>query len=248
MSSDIKSLQRALEILEYIANYQGAGVSQISRELSLNKSTVFSILKTFVNLGYLYKNEINGNYQLTYRIQSLALKSEKADSFISFANPILRQLQKKYKETIHFVSSSRVSVIYIGKFESTKAIRIHTDIGVEMPLHCTAVGKTILAWRSKESINDYAEMTGLPMLTSNTITELAPLQEELREVREKGYAIDDEENQDDLYCIGVPVFNQDGKVKYAISLSMPKYRKEDLDFSELIVDLKQAATELEKFF
>lgn len=112
MSSDIKSLQRALMILEFIAEHQGAGVSQISRELQINKSTVFSILKTLVNAGYLYKNETSGDYQLTYRLRSMALRGEKAGSFTNYARPFLRDLQQKYEETIHFVSSTDVAVIY----------------------------------------------------------------------------------------------------------------------------------------
>ncbi len=248
MSADIQSLQRAMNILEYIATHQGAGVSELSRELSLNKSTVFSILKTFTNLRYLYKNEANDEYQLTYRLQSLAKEGQQLGSFTGFAHPYLKKLQKTYNETIHFVSSEQDTVTYIDKLESAKPIRIHTKIGAEMPLHCTAVGKSILAWRSEQQIIEYADRTGLPALTEKSIIDKGNLLEEMKKIRQFGYSIDDEENQQGLYCIGTPVFIQSNKAAYAISISMPKYRKDEIDFNKAISDLKETAKELSKFF
>ncbi|HPA60802.1 MAG TPA: IclR family transcriptional regulator [Clostridia bacterium] len=248
MSIQIQSLQRAMAILEYIAVHQGAGVSELSREMSLNKSTVFSILKTFVALGYLFKNEMTGQYQITFRLHSLVGEDPKPGSFISYARPHLQKIAQKYDETVHFVTGDENTVVYIDKLESTKPIRIHTVVGAEQPLHCTAVGKAILAWRDENEIIAYAKRTGLKSMTENSITDIATLLQEMKKIREQGFSIDDEENQPDLYCIGMPVFNDKGKALYAISLSMPKYRKDELVVDEVVNDLKQTAQELNKFF
>lgn len=248
MGTGIKSLMRAFEILEYIASNQGGGVSEISSKLTMNKSTVFSILKTFSNLGYIYKNEMTGKYHLTYRLHSIALQSSQSNSFVGYARPYLQKLLNIYDETVHFVSSSENTVIYIDKLESKKTIRIYTTIGAEMPLHCTAVGKAILARRDDQEILEYAERTGLPSLTENSIADKERLLEEMHLVRQRGYSIDDEENQQDLYCIGMPILVPNERTRYAISLSMPKYRKDDIKLSQAVEALASTAHELSLFF
>ena len=153
-----------------------------------------------------------------------------------------------YDETIHFVSARENSVVYLEKMESSKSVRIYTGIGLEMPLHCTSLGKVILADRTEEEICAYAERTGLVRYTKNSITQLDHLMKELEKVRQQGYAIDDEENQEGLYCVGVPVRNKHGKSLYALSLSMPKFRQSDYDKKQLVKDLIAAAEKVSGFF
>lgn len=248
MSGNIQSVQRALAIFEYIVNHAGAGVSELSRELQLNKSTVFSLLKTLENLGYIYKNAPTDTYQVTHRIQTLAQMDTNPHSIVGYARPFLEKLHAKYDETVHFIRAAKNEVVYLDKLESTKSIRIHSGVGETMPLHCTGVGKSILAWRSEEEIEAYADRTGLPALTAHTITDLETLKEELRRVRAQEFSIDNEENQEGLYCIGVPVFNRTGDVQFAISLSIPKYRKNEIELSAAVSDLKEAARALLNFF
>ena len=244
----IQSVQRAAAILEYIALQGGAGISELSRELQLNKSTVFSLVKTLEGLGFVFKNERTENYQATYRLRTLADASQDSRSIISFARPWLEKLQQKYDETVHFVRLQEHMVVYLEKLESNKTNRIHSDIGGTMPLHCTGVGKAILAWQSEEIVEEFIRESGLPAMTSHTIRKADILKEELRRVRAQGFSIDDEENQDDLYCIGVPVFGRNQEVTYAISLSIPKYRKDEIDLSEAVQDLRETAREISKFF
>lgn len=248
MNKGIQSVQRAASILEYIAFHGGAGISELSRELQLNKSTVFSLVKTLEGLGFVYKNELTDSYQATYRMRTLADASQDPRSIIGFARPILQQLQQKYDETVHFVRMQDHVVVYLDKLESSKSIRIHSGVGGTMPLHCTGVGKAILAWQKDEQVDRYIRETGLPPLTEHSIREADVLQEELRRVRAQGFSIDNEENQEDLYCIGMPIFSGDQEVRYAISLSVPKYRKDEVDLSAAVKDLKAAAREISKFF
>lgn len=248
MRSNIQSLERGFAIFEFIVHKGGIGVTEISKELDLNKSTVFSILKTLEDLGYIYKDEVMNTYAATYRLQTLADMTSDPRNIAGFARPILQQLLKIYDETIHFVSAREDSVVYLDKMESTKSIRIYTGIGLEMPLHCTSLGKAILADRTPEEVAAYAQRTGLPGLTTNSITQLDKLRLELDKVKNQGYAIDDEENQEGLYCLGVPVRNKHGAALYAISLSMPKFRQGDYKEKAVIHDLKAAAEKISAFF
>lgn len=243
----IQSVQRAFSILECILSNNGAGISEMSRKLDLNKSTVFSIVKTLEQLGYVYLCKPLNTYMPTYRIQSIIDSSAVENSIVSFAHPYIYELSKKYGETVHFVGCNEYKVVYIDKVESDKNIRYNTDLGSEMPLHCTGVGKAILAWRSEDEISDYIE-AGLASLTKNTITDPDILHKVILEIRKNGYSIDDEENSDGLYCIGVPIFNKSGIVVHSISISLPKYRLSELNIDEAVSDLKRTAAEIMKFY
>lgn len=248
MSKIIQSVQRATQIFEHIVTQSGVGITELSQYMELNKSTVFSIVKTLEQLGYLYKDEQTNKYFATFRIQTLAKANESNDTIVSFARPILQKYLKKYGETIHFGSSAIDTVVYLDKIESDKSIRIHSNIGGEMPLHTTSVGKAILAWRSKQEIEEYSLRTKLQPLTPNSITDFQKLWEEIEKIRLNGYSIDNEENMEGLYCIGVPIFNDKEKPQYSISLALPKYRLNSLDFEQVLRDLNNAAEEIARFF
>lgn len=243
-----QSVERAFKILELIASSEGMGVSDIAREVELNKSTAFGLIKTLDNLGYIFKNEETDKYQLTYKIKNLAEQGDNRHDILSFAKPHLNKLSEKYGEIIHFVAASDGEVFYLDKIESTRAIRVYTGIGTSMPMYCTGVGKSILSTHSEEYVREYVKEVGLKKLTDNTITNVEELLEDLKLTRERGYGIDDGENQKELYCIGIPIINKKGEGTYALSISMPKFRKDEYDFDELIKDLKEAKEEIEKFY
>jgi len=243
----IQSVQRAFSILEYILLNNGAGISDLSRKFNLNKSTVFSIVKTLEQLGYVYQCNSLNSYLPTYRIHSIATSCTTENSIVAFAHPYIYQLSKKYGETVHFVNGREHSVVYVDKVESDKNIRYHTDLGSEMPLHCTGVGKAILAWRSEAEINEYID-AGLVALTEKTITDPETLHEVIHKIRKNGYSIDDEENSEGLFCIGVPIFNKSGAVVHSISISLPKYRLSEINIDEAVSDLKRTAAEIMKFY
>lgn len=248
MAKNIQSIERAFLIFEQIVALGGSGISELANKFNLNKSTVFGIVKTLENLGYVYKSEDTSNYIATFRIKSLASTEVNLQSIVSYVHPILLNDLGKYGETIHFVRAQKYSVVYLDKIESTKSIRIHTNVGSEMPLHCTSVGKAILAYRSPEEIDAYIQSTGLREYTYNTITNEKDLIKELSTIRENSYSIDNEEIVKGLYCIGVPIFDKEGTPQYAFSLSMPKYRVIDIDTGKMISDIKQSAKRIMEFF
>lgn len=248
MNKMIKSLEKGIKILEHIIFEGGAGISHISQELNLNKSTVFGVIKTLESLGYVFKEDAGNCYRATYRIQTLANTNVADDSIVSYSRPFFIKFNKKYNETVHFVRSLMNAVVYLEKIESTKSVRIYSSIGSEQPLYCTAVGKSILAWRSEKEIAEYLNMIKLIPLTSHTIVRPEELLDEIKEVRRQGYSIDDEEYQEGLYCISVPIFSKHDEVKYAISISMPKFRKDDYDLEIIVKDLKGIATQISSFF
>ncbi len=229
----VQSVDRAFRILEYISSKNGAGVSEISRELDINKSTVFGLIKTLETLGYLTQSSKGSKYLLSYKFYSLSSKSVNSLPVIDAIKPYLLELNNKYKETVHLVIGTEGSIIYIDKLDGTQSISVFTKIGSELPLHCTGVGKAILALRENEQVNKYIDSYGLKTYTKNTITNKYKLLDEIYDIREKGYSIDNEETQNDLYCIAVGFKTE--KEEYALSISIPKFRI-DKDLEKKIID------------
>lgn len=244
-----QSVERAFNILETIANSpDGIGVSDIARELNLNKSTAFGLIKTLDNLGYIFKREDTERYQLTYKLRDIVgLRMDQHD-ILYYAMPFLNKLSDKYGEIIHFVAAAEEEVYYLEKIESTKAIRIISGKGTSMPMYCTGVGKAILATRSDEEVKEYVDKVELKKYTDNTITDLETLLKDLKETRDRGYSIDNGENQEEVFCIGVPITDNKGVAVYALSISMPEFRKDEYNLDNMIADLKESRQNIEKFF
>lgn len=245
---NIQSVVRALTIIEKIAEKNGMGVTELAKEMELSKSTVFGLLKTVESMGYIYNNEKAGKYHLTYKLKSIADMGTKNDAIVEFAKPYLQTIANKYEETLHFVIATTSEVFYLDKIESTKSIRVYSGIGSFMPLHCTGVGKSILATRDNSEIYKYSKENGLKKYTEHTITEFDELITDIEKTRERGYAIDDRENQEELYCLGVAIEDKQGHGVFAISISLPYFRRKDYDEEEIVKDLYKAKNQIEKFF
>lgn len=242
----IQSVDRAFRILEYISANSSAGISEISRALDLNKSTTFGLVKTLETLGYVLKSESDDKYLISYKLYSLSKQSIDTLPIIDIVKSYLVELNNKYGETIHLVASTDNSVIYIDKIDSTQSISVSTKIGQELPLHSTGVGKAILSLRSNEQVKIYADTYGLETFTRNTITNKFDLIEEIENVKKNGYSIDNEEIQEGLYCIAIPL--QTSTDDYALSISMPKFRINDDLKNKIIEDLLNIKEKILKIY
>ena len=143
------------------------------------------------------------------------------------AEPFLKDLAEKTKETVHLVFLDRTEIVYIDKVEADHGqggLRMASRIGLRNPAHSSAVGKVLLSDLPEEMLNEILQGKGLPRRTGNTITEIDPLKEHLKLVRRQGYAIDDEENEEGIRCVGAPIYNEAGKAVAAVSVSGPAFR------------------------
>ena len=141
---------------------------------------------------------------------------------------VLRQyMQQAFadcNETMHYGVLSGKEVLYIDKIESTQSIRMASHVGIRMPLYATAMGKAFLAEMSNDDVRRlYADDTLSP-LTSRTITDVEALIAQLASIRERGWAMEDQENADNVSCVGVAILGRDGRPAYALSISAPSFR------------------------
>ncbi|MDI3480399.1 MAG: IclR family transcriptional regulator, regulon repressor [Tepidanaerobacteraceae bacterium] len=215
----VQSIERAVKILEQLADErEGLGVTELSRRLSLHKSTVHRLLATLMFFGYVEQNPYTEKYRLGMKLLHLAGTILERMDLRREAHELLKELSSEVNETVHLVVPDGNSAIYIDKIDSNRTIRMYSQIGRKAPMHASAVGKAILAF----SPNDFVKKVideGLEKYTAKTITDPGELMKHLENVRKAGYALDDEENEEGIRCIGAPIFDYSGTVIGALSIS-----------------------------
>ncbi|HQE05962.1 MAG: IclR family transcriptional regulator [Tepidanaerobacteraceae bacterium] len=217
----VQSVKRAMMILEELATEkEGLGVTELAKRINLHKSTVHRMLNTLLDIGYVEQNLASEKYRLGMKILFLGGTILERMDIRHEAHDLLKELSEKVNETVHLVVPDGFRAIYIDKMDSNKTIRMHSQIGRIAPLHASAVGKAILAFSEDVFIKELIER-GLEKFTSNTITEPKDLLRHLKMIRERGFSVDDEENEEGIRCVGAPIFNYTGKVIGAVSVSGP---------------------------
>lgn len=238
----IQSLARAIQIIEFIANnHNSASLTQISQNLGLSKSTTHGLIATLEDYNYVYQDQSTGLYQLGLKIFELGQVVYSSLDLRSVAYPILVELSQKYEETVHLALLSGGEVVYIEKVDSSRSVRIISQIGGRNPTYCTGVGKVLLAGLPVDEVEKLMQATDMKKFTPNTIDNIDKLKKCLTEISQKGYAIDLEEIELGLRCVAAPIKNHQGTTIAGISLSGPTNRITDEILEQLSRDVVDAA-------
>lgn len=225
MKEVVQSVDRALSILEVLSDQEtGLGLSEISNQIDLHKSTVHRLLGTLMIRGYVEQDPHTNRYSLTMKLFELGNKKIEKLDVLTLAKPYLRELADKTNEVVHLVIREGAEIIYIDKVEGDYTLRMHSRIGRRSPLYCTAVGKVMMAYLEEEERKKLWEESAKKEYTSFTIIQYSQMQEELKKVKKQGYAVDDQEHEIGVRCIGAPIFDYQGNVHAAISVSGPAIR------------------------
>lgn len=199
------------------------GISALAARLGLAKSTVHRLATTLVEYDILEQNRETGKYRLGLALFELGTLVRRKMDVMSEAQAQIHALADLSGETVQLAILDHLSVLYIRIRESRQAVRMSTGLGSRAPAHCTSVGKALLAHQAPEVIQQVID-NGLRRHTPNTITEAPRLLEELASIRQKGYAIDDEEIESGLRCVAAPIRDHSGRVVAAISVAAPVQR------------------------
>lgn len=222
MASTIQVLDRALEILETLATEgKGLGVTELAQRVGLHKSTVHRVLTTLSVWGYVEKNQYDDRYKLGMKIIDLGSIYLNNIELKTEAVPFLRELMEKSKQPVHLARLEDGYVVYIDKVDVLNSIRMYSQIGRRVNVHCTALGKVLVSQLSMPELEKIINDRGLPKVTANTIVDKDFFYKEIKETRLRGYALDDEENESGIRCIAAPVMDYRGKIIAAISTSGP---------------------------
>ncbi len=222
----VKSLVKALGIVEFLSDgsHDSYTLTEISRGLRLHISTVHRLLVNLVRQGFVEPDAVTGGYKLGFRVLRMGLRVLDRLDFRRVADPLLRQLNQQTQETVHLAILQGDRAVSIEKFGSPQPVGLTAPLGGVIPLHCTGVGKTLLAFQEEEMVKRIAESNGLERQTSHTITALTQLKKELAHIREQGYAVDNEEAVEGLRCVAAPIFDHRGQAVAAFSVAGPATR------------------------
>jgi DNA-binding IclR family transcriptional regulator len=214
------AVERTLAILETLdSTRRGLNISEMSRKLGFPKSTVHVLMATLEQLGYIQKDSGTNNYFLGLKAYAFGRGMMNNLSLAEVALPHMRALVNELKLTSHLAVLDKDQGVFIQKVESPSIICFDTYIGRRMDLHCTAVGKVILAYESEDVLKRFFSKKSFIRHTKKTITSPRKLRQELYKVRQSGFAIDDEEEELEVRCVAVPVFNHAGKFAAALSVT-----------------------------
>ncbi len=247
----VQTIERISAILEMVGeNPQGMSIRDLSSRLGLPKGTVHRLLSSLTYFGYIRQEAVSRNYFLGLKLLHLgALVASQLD-VRKIAEPLLRTLAEKSRETVHMVVWDQDEVVYIEKVESPLemgGLRMASRVGSRSPGHSTAVGKALLAHLSEDELQDFISRRGLAARTANTIADGAALRQELRAIRDQGYAIDDEENEKGIRCAGAAVLGASGAPVAAVSVSGPAFRMtEEIIKDVLSREVVEAAEEISR--
>lgn len=214
------SVERALSILEAVGQRQGGMTnSEISRRLEIPKSSASYVLRVLERRGYLQRDDESGKYRLGLAVLALARNVGAGEDVRMAAQPILRQLADKCRLTTHLGMLDSGEAVYVHKEEVPGLIRMNTWPGRRTDAHSTSIGKAIIAWLPVEEVDEIVRRRGLTKRTPKTITSAARLRRELEATRERGYAIDEEENNLGVRCVAAPIFDETGRVVASINIT-----------------------------
>lgn len=243
----VPALERALAVLELLAGSRaGLTLPEISRRLRLPKSSVHCLLVTLERRGYLHRNERTMRYLFGAKLFSLANMALSGLELREIAAPFLRALSEETRLTVHLAILERSEAVLIDKVEPPGQYRLATWLGKRMDVHCTGVGKALIAYLPDEELSRLVRDRGLPRHNENSIVSLRKLKEELARVRRMGFSTDDEEDEIGLRCIGAPIFDQTGKVVAALSLSGTVSQVREDNSAALAEAAKQAASSISR--
>ena len=238
----VPAVERAVSMLEMIAKSKGGlTVSQLARSLGFPKSSVHRIVLTFERARILCLDKDSGRYRLGLRLFGLANMALNGINLREQAAPILNHLMERIGLTVHMAVFEHDEAVLIEKVQPPGLLKLATWVGKRVDLHCTALGKVLLAYRPEWEIDDLVKKHGLLRHNDNTIGSAKKLKENLALVTKLGYAIDDEEEEIGIRCLGVPIFDSQIKVAAAISVSGTADQINPESFGTLAEQLKRAA-------
>jgi DNA-binding IclR family transcriptional regulator len=238
----VKSLERALHLLEIMAEEKGeVELQELCKKTHINTTTLYRLLQTLQSRGFVEQNPSTGRYRLGLKLLQLGHAVTNQIELRGIALPFLEKLMEKTGETANLVILDEGEAVYIEKVESPASLRMFYRIGKQAPAHATGVGKVLLAALSSEKVTEIIKNKGLCKLTENTITSPEKLQEELEKIQENGFAIDNEECEVGAKCIAAPIRDYTNQVVAAISISGPNARLSEDRLNELAEVVKDTA-------
>ncbi len=243
---NIRVLDRAISVLQTLSDGKPRTLVELSDAIGLNNSTTFRLVSSLASHNFLERDEQSGKYTLGLACLELARSYQINNHIRRAALPELETLRDATGETIHLAILDRMEVFYLEKLHGLHAIGLMSShVGGRALAYCTGLGKLLLAYTDPERVRAHYEKTGFIRFTNTTITDIDRLLGELESIRHQGYAFDWGEHEPDVRCVAAPIFDSDGQVVAAISISGPASRMDPLESDQArINNIQHAAAEI----
>ncbi|MGE5579033.1 MAG: IclR family transcriptional regulator [Bacillota bacterium] len=222
----LQTVDRALDVLEQIGDAaNGLTLTEVSAKVGLSKATVSRLVASLASRGYVRRDPANLRYRLGVGILNLTGEFLQSIEFREVAVPHLREIQRLSGETANLAIMDADEVVYLERIESPHTVKASFRVGKRAPLSCTALGKAMLAFTDEDEVRRrFAGDRSIVRSTERSVASLQDLLQNLARVRVEGVAVDDEEHQMGVRCVGGPIFDVTGRVIAAISVSGPTSR------------------------
>jgi DNA-binding IclR family transcriptional regulator len=240
----IKSIEKCFNLLGCIyTRGHSLTLEELVKISGYKKTSCFRLLKTMLGLGILEQDARTKEYQFGPRLVSIGIAALKNMSLLKISLPILQKLRDETGETVNLSILNGTEIVFIERLMSNYIVNLNINVGDRLPIYCASMGKVILAFLSPENAERIMAQFNFEAKTKRTLVTLRALQEELAEIRSKGYAINDEELEIGLRAVAAPIFNHKGEAFAAINIAWTTTRHPSLDAFESFTPKITAAAE-----
>lgn len=237
----VAAVLKVFAILQALSEQDQNGISEMSVRLAMPKATVYRFLQTMLTLGYVEQESDTERYHLTMKVFELGAKALRQTDLVEVANEQMQLLADASGETVHLGSLIENEIIYLHKVDSRHMLGMYSRIGRRAPIHCTAIGKVLLAWENSERCERILQDLDFKKFREKTIINPTEFMSELIRTKTQGFGEDREEFDEHIRCIGVPIFDRLNQPIAGLSISFPTFRFNEEDAPKYIKMLKDAS-------
>lgn len=242
----LASLHRGLEVLDCFGTQNSWSLADLSTHLGQSKATIFRVLHTLEQFGYLAKDPATGRYAPGLGLHALGAAAVRHEQLRWQALPPLQDLAESTGETVHVGILHDGVVVTVQIVDGTRAVRMHSSVGKRSPAHASALGKVLMAYLPDGEVDAVLAAQGMPRFTDRTITSPEALREALHRARLDGYAQDEEEIEAGLRCLAAPITDHSGRPTAALAISAPASRMDPARVAALIPQVKATALRISR--
>ena len=240
----IQAVSHALDLLEqFHGEVDELGVTELSKRLKLHKNNVFRLLATLESRNYIEQNKVTENYRLGLKTLELGQTFIKQMGLLRQSRPVLESLVKECNETTYVAILKDFHIVYLDVVETDLTVRVVPRVGARLPAYCTAAGKVQIAYMTDEELENYLPTKEMKRYTPKTITDRDELKKHLKLISKQGYAIDNEELDPGVRCVGAPIRDYTRRIIGAVSISGPSMRFTDERLEKELIPLVVHAAE-----
>lgn len=245
-TTNVRLVDRVFDIIEALSNYpEGTTITALTAQTGIHKSTVYRLLTALINRGYVIKNEESGKYQMTLRTYRIGSKAVPDFDLLTLSTDYLKELCQISHEAVHLAIPDGATIMYLFKeVASENVIRIASRTGSRNYMYYTGLGKALMATMTEKEVKKIWEQSDIKRYTPNTITSYPEMLKELDAIRQRGYAIDNEEHESGIICIADVIRDADNHAVAALSISTLATRMNSAFLEKNVPQLKRTADKI----